>query len=182
MVFLIIYKSNWPPPTVYPGSILRHHHRWCRPWFEDSDHDDMEDFKMRTDLLMNGTADLISTQILVFSGMAAFILWSIPQVVCSTWYVPKITKKFQDGGLGTIFPFLDRMWLFIWEERYNRLLNTFTPPTPCGFLLKEMSLPNCFSNVLPQPLGCSSKTGVSQGSNWPWAASAIGKLATRLPA
>ena len=74
---------------------------------------DMEDFKMRTDLLMNGTADLISTQILVFSGMAAFILWSIPQVVCSTWYVPKITKKFQDVALGTIFPFLDCLWLFI---------------------------------------------------------------------
>ena len=75
--------------------------------------DDMEDFKMRTDLLMNGTADLISTQILVFSGMAAFILWSIPQVVPSTWYVPKITKKFQDVGLGTILPFLDCLWLFI---------------------------------------------------------------------
>ena len=43
--------------------------------------------KQETYLLMKGTADFISTQILVFSGMAAFMI--LLQEFHKDWYVPK---------------------------------------------------------------------------------------------
>ena len=121
-------------------------------------------------------------------------IWS---VVCS-----KITETFWDCA-GNNFPFFGPPpRLFIWE-RYNRLLNTFTPPTLCGFFLKKASLPRKLTFQFFSPFGLRRQLGFSVVSfpnplalesekptwvQWgvklsSWAESAIGKLElSRLPA
>ena len=64
---------------------------------------------------------------------------------------PQITERFRDGAVENNFPFFG-VWSaaqFIWGERYNRLLNTFTPQTPLRFppQIGVVASPNCLFEI-----------------------------------